>query len=176
MFLSVHLFLWHLVIQSPRTTQPVYKNASTHVVQRETVQNCATLLLSAIGVSKIRIIFYYRSLTAQALSAALEEKNCPSLVSLTVWFSISSVKHFCSGQRATTAELKHPSGCKLTLILRLDIPIPQSTPKTGRKTLKSPIIDNINDNRRPIAQLVENRLTVREIVGSNPDRINTQGL
>ena len=59
--------------------------------------------------------------------------------------SISSVKHFCSGQRATTAELKHPPGFKLTLILRLDIPIPQSTPKTGGKTVKSPIINNRTD-------------------------------
>ena len=60
-FLCVHLFLRHLqrrVIHSPRTTQPVYENASTHVVQRETVQNCATVLLTAIGVSKIRIIFH----------------------------------------------------------------------------------------------------------------------
>ncbi|XP_074609260.1 VWFA and cache domain-containing protein 1-like isoform X3 [Acropora palmata] len=60
-FLCVHLFFRQLqsrVIQSPRTTQPVYKNASTHVVLRETVQDCATLLLTAIGVSKIRIIFH----------------------------------------------------------------------------------------------------------------------
>ena len=31
-------------------------------------------------------------------------------------------------------------------------------------------------NRRPIDQLVERRITVREAVGSNPGRTNTQGL